>query len=217
MNWIDQLSFDDRGLVASVAQNAKTGEVLMLAWMNREAVKQTVQSGWAHFWSRSRRSLWRKGETSGNGLRVEGIRVDCDADALLLQVSPQGPACHTGANGCFYRKTTEDGTLAPVGESASSGLRILNELQQVIRSRRTASQDASYTSRLLSGGIERIAKKVGEEAFETALAAASQSDDRLAEEAADLLYHLLVLLEARDLSLQDACNVLAERRSNTSF
>ena len=216
MNWIDQLSFDDRGLVAGVVQDAETGEVLMLAWMNREAVEQTAQSGWAHFWSRSRRSLWRKGETSGNGLRVEEIRVDCDADALLLLVSPQGPACHTGANSCFYRRAMEDGALAPIAESALSGLQVLTELQQVIRSRRTAHQDDSYTSRLLSGGIERIAKKVGEEAFETALAAAAQSDDRLAEEAADLLYHLLVLLEARNLSLQDACDVLSVRRSGRS-
>lgn len=213
MTWIDQLSFDARGLVAGIVQDAKTAEVLMLAWMNREAVKMTVETGTAHFWSRSRNALWKKGETSGNELHVEEIRVDCDGDALLLRVKPLGPACHTGKTSCFFQEPDASGNLAEATPRACERLGILADLGDVIRARRNAPEDSSYTARLLAGGVERIAKKVGEEAFETVLAAATQSDERLAEEAADLLYHLLVLLEARDLSLQDACAVLSARRA----
>lgn len=213
MTWMDQLAFDDRGLVAGVVQDAKNGEVLMLAWMNREAIERTLETGAAHFWSRSRNALWRKGETSGNELQVKEVRLDCDADALLLRVEPRGPACHTGKRSCFFRRPDASGDLVPAEPRARERDGILADLGDVIRERRSAPEDTSYTARLLAGGIERISKKLGEEAFETALAAATQSDERLAEEAADLLYHLLVLLEARNLSLEDACAVLAARRS----
>jgi phosphoribosyl-ATP pyrophosphohydrolase/phosphoribosyl-AMP cyclohydrolase len=213
MKTIDGLSYDDRGLVTAVAQDARTGEVLMLAWMNAEAVARTIETGFAHFWSRSRRSLWRKGETSGNELHIEEIRVDCDGDALLLRVIPRGPACHTGETSCFHRRLADSPPAVGAEEDARFGaIGILGELTDVIRERRDVPIDGSYTTRLFAGGIERIAKKVGEEAFETCLAAVSQSDERLAEEAADLLYHLLVLLEARGLSLDVACRALAARR-----
>lgn len=213
MTWVKELAYDDRGLVAAVAQDGQTGDVLMLAWMNLEAIERTIDTGVAHFWSRSRGCLWRKGESSGNELHVEEIRIDCDGDALLLLVKPHGPACHTGEMSCFHRTATKSGELKRVGNSTAFQLRVLDELGAVIRSRRNASAGTSYTARLLAGGVEEISKKLGEEAFETALAAATQSDERLAEEAADLLYHLLVLLEARGLTLAHACEVLNSRRS----
>ena len=213
MTWIENLTYDARGLVAAIAQDNQTGGVLMLAWMSREAIEQTIDTGVAHFWSRSRGCLWRKGEISGNELQVEEMRLDCDGDALLLLVKPLGPACHTGEISCFHRKPSESGDLTPVAGWTGSPLRVLDELGTIIRARRNAPADTSYTARLLAGGIEKIAKKVGEEAFETALAAATQSDAYLAEETADLLYHLLVLLEARGLTLANACDVLDKRRS----
>jgi len=209
---IDDLTYDERGLLPALAQDAQTGEVLMLAWMNREALDRTIETGFAHFWSRSRDALWRKGETSGNTLHVEEIRLDCDADVLLLRVIADGPACHTGERSCFFRVLSSSGEVEPAEKPAVAALGILAELSSVIRGRRDAETDSSYTARLLAGGPERIAKKLGEEAFETALAALNESDDRLAEETADLLYHLLVLLEARSLSLADACGALERRR-----
>ena len=213
MKWMENLSFDVRGLVTAIAQDTQTGDVLMLAWMSREAIERTIDTGIAHFWSRSRDCLWRKGETSGNELHVEAMRIDCDGDALLLQVKPLGPACHTGKESCFYREVSDTGELILIEEPTISSLRVLDDLSCMIRGRRDAPADTSYTARLLAGGIEKIAKKVGEEAFETALAAAAQSDEQLAEETADLLYHVLVLLEARGLGLADACDVLRLRRS----
>lgn len=213
MTWIENLAYDDRGLIAAIAQDGQTGDVLMLAWMSREAVERTIDTGVAHFWSRSRGRLWRKGESSGNELQVEEMRLDCDGDTLLLLVKPLGPACHTGEISCFHRTPSESGDLAPVAGSTVSQLRVLDELGTIIRARRDAPADTSYTAQLLAGGVEKISKKVGEECFETAVAAATQSDARLAEEAADLLYHLLVLLEARGLTLAHACAVLDSRRS----
>ena len=217
MTGIEEMRFDERGLVAAVAQDARTGALLMLAYMNREAVEKTLETGVAHFWSRSRQTLWRKGETSGNELRIDEVRIDCDGDAVLLLVRPLGPACHTGSASCFFRRF--DGSVAfnpAESEAPFERLAVLGELGEVIGARREESPDRSYTARLLDSGIERIAKKVGEEAFETCLAAATQADDRLAEESADLLYHLLVLLEARGLSIDVACRVLRSRRNSAA-
>jgi len=213
MTWMENLAYDDRGLIAAIAQDEQTGDVLMLAWMNQEAVQRTIDTGVAHFWSRSRCCLWRKGETSGNELYVKQVRIDCDADALLLLVEPLGPACHTGETSCFHRTPGDSGDLTRVDCRIRPPLGVLDELGTVIRARRNSPTDDSYTARLLVAGVEKIGKKVGEEAFETALAAATQSGDRLAEEAADLLYHLLVLLEARGMTLADACAVLEQRRT----
>lgn len=187
----------------AVVQDARTGTVLMLAWMNRDAYARTVASGEAWFWSRSRRTLWRKGETSGATQRVTDIRIDCDGDAVLLQVVPGGPACHTGQPTCFYRDAAGDpqAVFGPV----------LARLEGTIADRRARQPAGSYTARLLRGGVEAIGAKVTEEAGEVARAAHEESDERLAEEAADVLYHLLVLLASRGIALAQVLDVLARR------
>jgi phosphoribosyl-ATP pyrophosphohydrolase/phosphoribosyl-AMP cyclohydrolase len=196
-----QIRFDEDGLVPCVMQDARTGEVLTLAYMNEEALARTRETGEAHFWSRSRGELWRKGQTSGNVMRVRAMRYDCDEDAILLLVDPDGVACHTGNRSCFYRGDME----LQVGEA-------LPELERVIEERREADPGESYTAELLSNPA-RIGDKVREEADEAARAAAAESDERLAEEAADVLYHLTVLLASRGLTLADAEKVLNGRRS----
>jgi phosphoribosyl-ATP pyrophosphohydrolase/phosphoribosyl-AMP cyclohydrolase len=190
------------GPVPCVVQDARTGELLMLAWMNQQAFQRTRETGEAHFWSRSRQTLWRKGETSGHTLRVVGARVDCDGDAVLLEAVPNGPACHTGQPTCFYRSA--DGAGAAQGP-------VLARLEAVIADRAHRRPDRSYTAALLSGGVGAIAAKIVEEAEEVVQAARHESDRRLAEEAADLLYHLIVLLGARGVGLADALDVLLAR------
>ncbi len=191
-----QIKFDDNGLVPVVVQDAGTDRVLMVAWMNEEALQRTQETGQAHFWSRSRQELWRKGATSGNTMDVREILVDCDADTLLLRVDPAGPACHTGRESCFYRK------LQPS---------VLETLFAIILDRQANPRPGSYTVRLLEAGEDEILKKVGEEAMEVILAAKGQGDRRLIAEIADLVYHLLVLLAARGLSLADVEDELAHR------
>ena len=193
------LAYDDRGLVPVVVQDRASGDVLMLAWANAEALARTSETGLAHLWSRSRQSLWQKGETSGNRLRVMEIRTDCDRDAVLMVVEPTGPACHTGARTCFG-----DGTPTAAG--------MLGELERVIADRAERRPEGSYTARLLSGPADAALKKVGEEATEVVLAAKGDSDLRLAEETADLLFHLLVALKRRALPLTRALDVLRSRR-----
>lgn len=175
------LKYDDRGLLPVVVQDAGSGAVLMLAFANREAVELTLSTGEAHFWSRSRQSLWRKGETSGNTLHVVEVTADCDGDALLVRAHPAGPACHRGTRTCF--------------EPNPARLE-LGWLAAVLEERRSADPAASYTARLLQSGIERIAQKVGEEGVETAIAAVAGRREGVVSESADLLYHLLVLLQA---------------------
>jgi phosphoribosyl-ATP pyrophosphohydrolase/phosphoribosyl-AMP cyclohydrolase len=187
--------FNDQGLVPAVAQDSRTGEVLMLAWMNAEAWRKTIDGREAHFWSRSRKALWRKGETSGNTMRVEEIFLDCDADAVLLKVIPSGPACHTNERTCFFTR------VAGEEQAPSSGF--LRRLESIIADRKSNPKEGSYTNRLLSEGVQKISQKVGEESTETIVAALGQSDDRVVSEVADLLYHTLVLLSARGLRLAD--------------
>ncbi|HUG47135.1 MAG TPA: bifunctional phosphoribosyl-AMP cyclohydrolase/phosphoribosyl-ATP diphosphatase HisIE [Candidatus Limnocylindria bacterium] len=189
----------DKGLLPVVVQSAVDGEVLMLAWANAEALEATLSTAEAHFWSRSRDELWRKGATSGNVLHVSSVRLDCDGDALLYRVHETGPACHTGRRACF-----EAGGDAPARLSLAA-------LEGIVADRSGASVDESYTARLLSDGPRKPAAKVVEEAGEAAVAALAESQDRLAEEAADLLYHLLVLLHARDVPLADVEACLGER------
>jgi len=179
-----------------VVQDVDTGEVLMLAWANDEALRATEERGVAVFFSRSRQRLWEKGETSGNRLYVEEIRRDCDGDAILYRVRPSGPACHTGNRSCFYRRL-------PGGEIGALWKRLLE--------RRGASPDSSYTRRLLDQGLDRILRKVGEEAGEVLIAAKNPDDAAFVGEAADLLYHLLVALLARGLDLDDLEAELARR------
>ena len=200
------LRFDDRGLIPVVVQDVGSGAVLMLAYADREAVEKTLSTGQAHFWSRSRQSLWKKGETSGNTLQVVDVTADCDGDSLLVRALPAGPTCHRGTRSCF--------------EPNPARLE-LGWLAAVLESRRDADPETSYTARLLARGIERIAQKVGEEGVEAAIAAVSlatrgagEGGERrkaLTGEAADLLYHLLVLLQASGLDPGEIKDVLLER------
>jgi phosphoribosyl-ATP pyrophosphohydrolase/phosphoribosyl-AMP cyclohydrolase len=190
----------DNGLVPCIVQDARSGEVLTLAYQNEEAWQRTRATGEMWFWSRSREELWHKGETSGNVQRVRELRWDCDADAVLALVDPAGPACHTGERTCFHK-----GELEPVAGEA------LATLERTIESRRQASPPESYTAALLADP-ERLAAKVEEEGEELARAARDESDERVAEEAADVLYHLTVLLASRGLRLADAYDVLNDRR-----
>ena len=192
-----EIQFDEDGLVPCVMQDWRTGEVLTLAYMNAEALRLTRETGEVHFFSRSRGELWRKGETSGNVQRLRQLRYDCDGDALVALVEPAGPACHTGERSCFYRDL--DGTADPprrravAGEPAPAAHEALAELARTLAERQRERPQGSYTVELLDDP-ERIGDKVREEADEVARAAAGESDERVAEEAADLLYHLEVLL-----------------------
>lgn len=186
------------GLVCAVAQDRLTLQVLMVAWMDRSALEETLRSGEATFFSRSRQSRWRKGETSGNTLKVTAIALDCDGDALLLSVEPAGPACHRGAVSCF-------------GDAVAPGVGRLGALERTIAARASESAENGRTARLLSGGVKRIAQKVGEEGVEAALAGVAGEDAELCAETADLLYHVAVLLNARRLSFESVMAVLAAR------
>jgi phosphoribosyl-ATP pyrophosphohydrolase/phosphoribosyl-AMP cyclohydrolase len=195
----EDLAYDAAGLVPVVVQDRRSGDVLMLAWANAEALVRTAETDFAHFWSRSRKALWRKGETSGNVLRVREMRVDCDRDALLMIVDAEGPACHTGTRTCF-------------GDEATSVAGVLAEVGRVIEQRDQSRPDGSYTARLLAKGQNEVLKKIGEEAVEVALAARTESDERLAEEAADLVYHLLVALGQRRVGFERVLETLQARR-----
>jgi phosphoribosyl-ATP pyrophosphohydrolase/phosphoribosyl-AMP cyclohydrolase len=197
-----QIAFDANGLVPCVTQDWSTGEVLTLAYMNAEALERTLATGEVHFWSRSREELWHKGETSGNVQRLRALRYDCDADALLALVEPQGPACHTGERTCFHRS---------LGADAVATHEALPALGRTLADRRRDMPEGSYTARLFSAGSDRMGAKVQEEAEEVARAGRAESDERLRSEAADLLYHLGVVLEARGLSYADALEELTQR------
>jgi len=188
------------GLLPAVVQHWLTGEVLMLGYMNAEALAATQASGKVTFWSRSKQRLWMKGESSGHVLALKSIRVDCDADTLLVQADPHGPTCHLGTSSCF-------------GEDARPPLGFLAELDALVAERHAERPSGSYTTNLFEGGVRRIAQKVGEEGVESALAAVAQGDEELLGEAADLMFHLTVLLRARGLSLADAVAVLAKRHA----
>jgi phosphoribosyl-ATP pyrophosphohydrolase/phosphoribosyl-AMP cyclohydrolase len=185
------------GLVPAIVQDATTGRALMLGYMSRDAYEHTLALGEAVFFSRSRQALWRKGETSGNTLKVVEIRCDCDGDTLLVRAEPNGPTCHRGIVSCF-------------GEELPATL--LDELEGVIDGRLAQRPEDSYVAKLAAAGVARAAQKVGEEGVETALAAVTRDDDGLAEEAADLVFHLLVLLRIRGLHLEDLLAKLADRR-----
>jgi phosphoribosyl-AMP cyclohydrolase / phosphoribosyl-ATP pyrophosphohydrolase len=195
------IAYDEQGLVPCVIQDWHSGEVLTLAYMNAEALAATRRTGELHLWSRSRDELWRKGATSGNTQAVKAIRYDCDGDALLALVEPAGPACHTGARTCFHR-----GELEPPAPHE-----VLPGLERTIADRATAAPEGSYTARLLADP-PFTGEKVQEEAEEVARAAREETDERVAEEAADVLYHLAVLLRARGLGLADAEEALRARR-----
>ncbi len=196
------ITWDERGFAPCVVQDWRTGEVLTLAYMNAEALERTQQTGETHFWSRSRNELWHKGETSGNTQAVKELRYDCDADAILALVEPSGPACHTGERTCFH-----NGQLEPQAPHEA-----LPALERTVEARKADPPAGSYTAELLADPA-LIGAKVQEEAEEVARAAREESDERVAEEAADVLYHLTVLLHSRGLSLADPERVLAARHA----
>ena len=202
------IKLDARGLVPAIVQDADTGQVLMLGYMNPGSIKRTLEEGQVWFYSRSREELWHKGETSGSFLNFKEAFVDCDGDTLLLKVKPTGPVCHTGNESCFFQPM--EGEQEYEGEDKGSG--ILDELFSVIQERKLDRPEDSYTVRLLESGVERIAQKVIEEAGETALAGATMNRENLPKEVADLLYHTLVLLSASEVSPEEVWKELRERR-----
>lgn len=202
------LKFDERGLLPAIAQDHLTGQVRMLAYMNQAALEQTLSTGKATFFSRSRGSLWVKGETSGHVLEVVSVVADCDADTLLLSVLPVGPSCHTGRPACFFRRVEPGGTLSDQPTEAAP---FLTELGQLLEARKASTAEKSYTKSLLQGGPEKIGAKLREEAGELADAIKDESDERVLSEAADLLYHALVGLTQRGLTLRQVIEVMAKR------
>jgi phosphoribosyl-ATP pyrophosphohydrolase/phosphoribosyl-AMP cyclohydrolase len=204
------LVYDGQGLIPAVIQEAQTGEVLMVAWMNAEAVRQTLTTGRTHFWSRSRRALWRKGDTSGHLQHVEAVYTDCDRDTLLVRVHQEGVACHTGARTCFFTPLAAARPASPAGGAAVEG--ILDAVERIVQRRRAEPREGSYVARLLAQGDPGILKKIGEESTEVILAATTESAPRLVAEVADLWFHTLVLLGARGLSFRMVLAELARRR-----
>lgn len=188
------------GLLPAIIQHWRSGEILMLGYMTREALQRTLDTGRVTFWSRSRQSLWIKGETSGHWLTLKAIHADCDADTLLVRADPEGPTCHQGTRTCF-------------GKATEPALAFLGRLDELIEARERERPEGSYTTHLFESGPRRIAQKVGEEGVETALAAVAQDGDALLDESADLVYHLLVLLRARNLGLTDVAKRLRERHN----
>jgi phosphoribosyl-AMP cyclohydrolase / phosphoribosyl-ATP pyrophosphohydrolase len=215
----DTFRFDACGLVTAVAQDAGTGEVLMVAHMNRDALRRTLETGQAWYWSRSRQRLWRKGEESGHTQRVTAIRADCDGDAVLLHVEQTGPACHTGHRTCFYRSVARrHGETAIEPESGTppapsdGSARVLQEIAAVLADRRARPREGSYTARLFAEGLARLNEKIMEEAAEVTRAARKETRERLVEETADLWFHSLALLVFLGLSPDDVFAELGKRR-----
>jgi phosphoribosyl-ATP pyrophosphohydrolase/phosphoribosyl-AMP cyclohydrolase len=204
----ETIKYDAAGLVTAVAQDRLTGEIRMVAWMNAEAVAETLRTGYATFYSRSRGKLWVKGETSGHRLRVAEVVADCDGDTLLVLVDPEGPSCHTGKDNCFFQTVSEDADQAP---EAGPVLPHLFELERVIKERQASTGEKSYTRYLLDGGADKVNSKIREESNELARAISGESDERVASEAADVLYHVLVGLRLRGVELRKVIEVLATR------
>ena len=199
MNDTDKLDWDKvDGLMPAVVQDAGTGRVLMLGYMNAEALEKTRATGHVTFFSRSKQRLWTKGETSGHSLELVRLRADCDGDTLLVEAVPHGPTCHLGTDTCF-------------GDDFAPAVGFLAQLERIVAERRGTDPETSYTARLLNRGVQRCAQKVGEEGVEVALAAAAGDTDELVDEAADLLYHLQVVLSASDVALEDVVQRLIER------
>jgi len=198
---LEKAKFGADGLIPAIIQDARTREVLTVAYMNREALQLTLERGETYFWSRSRQQLWHKGETSGNSQKVMEVSLDCDRDAILVEVEPRGPACHTGSYSCFGVEPEIEG--------------VLQELYAVIERRKEQRPEGSYTTYLFNSGLDKILKKVGEEATETIVAAKNADSQRLVSETGDLIYHLLVLLVERGVTLDEIGRELKERRTAT--
>ena len=208
---INTLKFDASGLIPAVVQNIETNEVLMVAYMNADTIKQTLETGRATFWSRSRQEVWVKGDTSGNYMYVKEVRVDCDCDCLVVLVNPAGPACHTGNRSCFFRKI-EDGKLVEDAKEQTKTDVFARE-QAVVMDRKEHPEEGSYTNYLFDKGEDKILKKVGEEAAEVVIAGKNRDKDEISYETADLIYHLTVMLVDNGMTGEDIYKEM-ERRSN---
>lgn len=213
MSIVDKIKFDEKGLVPAVLQDIASGQVLMVAYMNRESLQKTIETGRTCFWSRSRQELWEKGATSGNYQQVEEIRVDCDNDTLLVLVKPAGPACHTGEESCFYRKYDNE----KLEEAANTDFSFLNkavfleELYNLIKDRQENPVEGSYTNYLFNEGVDKICKKLGEETAEVIIGAKNDDNQEIIYETGDLIYHLLVLLNQFDITLEEVISELESR------
>ena len=209
---LEDVKLDEQGLVPAIVQDSRTRRVLTLAYMNTQSLERTLTTKETWFWSRSRQQLWHKGETSGNTQRIVAVTADCDHDALLIAVEPHGPACHTGAESCFHNRldSAPDSVIEP--EAANDLGATLNEVYSVIETRKRERPEGSYTTYLFDNGLDKILKKVGEEASETIIAAKNEDKQRLVAETADLLYHLIVLLVDRGVSLGELQDELTSRR-----
>lgn len=218
MSVLGELKWDGNGLIPAVVQETETGEVLMVAWMDREALAKTLESGLAHFWSRSRGALWRKGETSGHMQHVDGLYADCDRDTLLVQAHQDGVACHTGARSCFFTRL-EGGMLeqADVPRTSGAGPAMLEVLERVLQSRKVERPSGSYVAGLFERGEAQICRKIGEEATEVVTAAlGGEGDTRVVSEVADLWFHTMVLLASRGIPLRRVFEELARRHEEKS-
>lgn len=224
-----ELKFDEKGLIPAITQDYKTDEVLMLAYMNAESFQKTMETGKVHYYSRSRQKLWLKGETSGHFQYVKSVSIDCDNDTLLFKVEQVKAACHTGHHSCFYRKLEAGSLKSPIGDapvndtadaclqqdavdSGNADSRVLKEVYDVISDRLVHPREGSYTNYLFEKGLDKILKKIGEETAEVIIAAKNKSKDEIKLEVADLLYHIMVLLVERNMTLDDIFEELKERR-----
>jgi phosphoribosyl-ATP pyrophosphohydrolase/phosphoribosyl-AMP cyclohydrolase len=210
MKFIEDLKFDSKGLIPAVVQNKSTKEVLMVAYMNADTIKQTLETGRATFWSRSRQEVWVKGGTSGNYMYVDEIRVDCDGDCLVVLANPAGPACHTGNRSCFFR-TVSNGELKDVDESKDLA-DVMAVDEAVIIDRKKNPEQGSYTNYLFDKGEDKILKKVGEEAAEVVIAGKNRSKEEISYEVADLIYHLTVMLVDNNMTWNDIYKEMKRRR-----
>lgn len=206
----DILAFDASGLIPAVVQDWRDGAVLMVGYMNQEALTSTMATKSVHFWSRSRRAIWKKGETSGHVLSVKELFIDCDRDTILIKAEPQGPTCHTGARTCFFARLDEDAAVVSSSAHEAAG-GIIERIYQMIQNRKAAPQPGSYVSTLLEGGPDRILKKVAEEAGEVMLAAKNQDDAQVVYEIADLIFHTLLVLGYQNIPLNAVWEELAGR------
>ncbi len=208
---INELKFNENGLIPAILQDVDSNQVLMMAYMNKESIKKTIKTGKACFWSRSRQELWLKGETSGNYQLVEEIRIDCDKDTLLLKVKPEGPACHTGEKTCFYRKSNGQEINDYLENDFTGKALFLKELYNLIMERKEQLPEDSYTTYLFEKGIDKITKKIGEEAAEIIIASKNEDNQEIIYESADFIYHLLVLLVLNNISIEEIIEELINR------
>ncbi|MGE7763799.1 bifunctional phosphoribosyl-AMP cyclohydrolase/phosphoribosyl-ATP diphosphatase HisIE [Peribacillus sp. NPDC096540] len=208
---LETIKYDEKGLVPAIVQDAGTGEVLTLAYMNKESLQLSIEKGETVFFSRSRKELWHKGETSGNTQKITEMKYDCDQDAIVVRVVPAGPACHTGATSCFSETIYQNKEAL---KAVQTNVTFLTELEKLIKKRKTEMPEGSYTTYLFDKGVDKILKKVGEEAAEVIIAAKNRDAEELSMESADLLYHLFVLLQEQELPFQAVLDVLKDRHSD---